>query len=93
MLGALFTPEDNARGVRLGLAEAIHSGITTVHNWSHNICRRPMPMPSSRCIARPAAARAISYGYSRKTGTNEMLPLDDVRASTRNSSAQRATVS
>jgi hypothetical protein len=37
VLGSQFTPEDNARGVRLALAEAISSGITTVHNWSHNL--------------------------------------------------------
>ena len=30
LLGQFFTPEDNARGVRLALAEAISSGITTV---------------------------------------------------------------
>ncbi|HXR87673.1 MAG TPA: hypothetical protein VN728_11900, partial [Stellaceae bacterium] len=36
-VGAIFKPEDNARGVRLGIAEAIDSGLTTVHNWSHNI--------------------------------------------------------
>ncbi|MDB5532067.1 MAG: cytosine deaminase-like metal-dependent hydrolase, partial [Hyphomicrobiales bacterium] len=35
-VGDVFTPEDNARGVRLSLAEAINSGITTVHNWAHN---------------------------------------------------------
>jgi 5-methylthioadenosine/S-adenosylhomocysteine deaminase len=37
VVGAIFKPEDNARGVRLGIAEAINSGLTTVHNWSHNI--------------------------------------------------------
>src|SRR5215831_9292050 len=37
VLGARFTPEDNARGVRLALAEGISSGITTVNNWSHNL--------------------------------------------------------
>jgi len=36
-VGAIFKAEDNARGVRLGIAEAINSGLTTVHNWSHNI--------------------------------------------------------
>jgi 5-methylthioadenosine/S-adenosylhomocysteine deaminase len=37
VVGAIFKPEDNARGVRLAIAEAINSGLTTVHNWSHNI--------------------------------------------------------
>ena len=35
-LGPLFTPDDSYRAVRLGIAEGLLSGITTVHNWSHN---------------------------------------------------------
>jgi 5-methylthioadenosine/S-adenosylhomocysteine deaminase len=79
-LGVLFTPEDNARGVRLGLAEAIHSGITTVHNWSHNNLS-PVHAEAELAVHREAGGRArYSYGYSRKTGANTMLPLDDIRA-------------
>lgn len=79
-LGVLFTPEDNARGVRLCLAEAIHSGITTVHNWSHNILS-PEHAAAELAVHREVGARArFSYGYSRKTGSNEMLPLDTIRA-------------
>jgi 5-methylthioadenosine/S-adenosylhomocysteine deaminase len=36
-LGVQFRPEDIYQGVRLALAEALNSGITTVHDWSHNI--------------------------------------------------------
>ncbi len=79
-LGVLFTPEDNARGVRLGLAEAIHSGITTVHNWSHNNLT-PAYAEAEIAVHRESGARArYSYGYYRKTGSNTMLPLDDIRA-------------
>jgi cytosine/adenosine deaminase-related metal-dependent hydrolase len=79
-LGVLFTPEDNARGVRLCLAEAIHSGITTVHNWSHNNLT-PAYAAAELAVHREAGGRArYSYGYSRKTGNKEMLPLDDIRA-------------
>lgn len=79
-LGVLFTPEDNARGVRLGLAEAIHSGITTVHNWSHNNLS-PAYAEAELAVHREAGGRArYSYGYSRKTSANTMLPLDNIRA-------------
>jgi 5-methylthioadenosine/S-adenosylhomocysteine deaminase len=79
-LGVRFTPEDNARGVRLCLAEAIHSGITTVHNWSHNNLS-PAYAEAELIVHREAGGRArYSYGYSRKTGNNQMLPLDDIRA-------------
>src|SRR5262245_8004510 len=36
-LGQLFTPEDSYRSVLLGLAEALSAGVTTVHNWAHNV--------------------------------------------------------
>lgn len=33
---ALYDADDFYRSVRLGLAEFANSGVTTVHNWSHN---------------------------------------------------------
>src|SRR5262245_6564725 len=36
-LGTQFRPGDIYQGARLALAEALNSGITTVHDWSHNI--------------------------------------------------------
>jgi 5-methylthioadenosine/S-adenosylhomocysteine deaminase len=78
VLGTLFTPEDNARGVRLALAEAIQGGITTVHNWSHNLLS-PAHADAEIAVHREVAGRArFAYGYSRNTGANETLPLDDV---------------
>jgi len=78
VLGGVFTPEDNARGVRLGLAEAINGGLTTVHNWSHNL-QSPAYADAELEAHRAFGARALfAYGYSRKTGQNETLPLDEV---------------
>jgi cytosine/adenosine deaminase-related metal-dependent hydrolase len=78
VLGGVFTPEDNARGVRLGLAEAINGGLTTVHNWSHNL-QSPAFADAELEAHRSFGARALfAYGYSRKTGQNETLPLDEV---------------
>ena len=36
-LGPFYTPVDSYRAVSLGLAECISAGVTTVHNWAHNI--------------------------------------------------------
>ncbi len=78
VLGVLFTPEDNARGVRLALAEAINTGLTTVHNWSHNLLT-PAYADAEIAVHKEVGVRArFSYGYSRNTGPNETLPLDDV---------------
>lgn len=36
-LGPWFTPDATAVGARLGLAEGLAAGITTVHDWAHNV--------------------------------------------------------
>ena len=36
-LGPFFEPADTAAGARLGLAEGLLAGITTVHDWAHNV--------------------------------------------------------
>ncbi len=78
VLGSQFTPEDNARGVRLALAEAITSGITTVHNWSHNLLT-PTYADAELAVHYEVGGRArFAYGYSRNTKADETLPLDDV---------------
>ena len=78
VLGGVFKPEDNARGVRLALAEALNGGLTTVHNWSHNLLS-PAYADAELAAHMAFGARALfSYGYSRRTGQNETLPLGDV---------------
>jgi cytosine/adenosine deaminase-related metal-dependent hydrolase len=78
LLGQFFTPEDNATGVRLALAEAIYSGITTVTNWSHNLLA-PEYVDAEIKVHKEVGVRTrFSYGYSRKTPPNATLPLGDV---------------
>ena len=78
LLGQFFTPEDNAGGVRLAVAEAIFSGITTVTNWSHNLLG-PEYADAEIKVHQEVGARArFAYGYSRKTPPDATLPLDDV---------------
>lgn len=78
LLGQFFTSEDNARGVRVALAEAISSGITTVTNWSHNLLG-PEYADAEIKVHKEVGARArFAYGYSRKTPPDTTLPLDDV---------------
>lgn len=78
VLGTLFTPEDNARGVRLGLAEAIFSGVTTVHNWSHNLLDGDYADAELASHLELGVRARFSYGYSRRTGRNAILPHDDI---------------
>ena len=61
-LGKEYTPEDMYRGVRLGVAEMLYSGITTVHDWAHNI-RGPAYADADLRALRDSAIRArFSYG-------------------------------
>ncbi|HXD50605.1 MAG TPA: amidohydrolase family protein, partial [Burkholderiales bacterium] len=78
LLGQFFTPEDNARGVRLALAEAIYSGITTVTNWSHNLLAPEYADEEIKVHREVGVRTRFSYGYSRKTPPDATLPLDDV---------------
>lgn len=78
VLGTLFDPEDNARGVRLGLAEALFSGVTTVHNWSHNLLDGAFADAELEAHYGVGVRARFSYGYSRRTGRNTILPHVDV---------------
>lgn len=37
LLAPHFRPEDTAAGARLALAEGLAAGVTTVHDWAHNV--------------------------------------------------------
>lgn len=77
-LGKVFTPEDMYEGVRLAAAEAIFSGITTVHDWNHNI-RKPAYADAALQALTDAGIRArFSYGYYQGQPFEEMTRLDDL---------------
>lgn len=78
LLGQFFKAEDNARGVRLALAEGIHSGITTFTNWSHNLLGPEFADAELREHLQAGARARFAYGYSRKTPRNGTIPLDDI---------------
>jgi 5-methylthioadenosine/S-adenosylhomocysteine deaminase len=67
---AVYEPEDFYRSVRLGLVEAVNAGITTVHNWSHNV-RSPAYANAELGAHRDCMVRArYSYGH------RDLLPGD-----------------
>lgn len=74
LLGKLYQPSDIHWAVQRGLAEAINSGMTTVHNWAHNI---PSPAHADMNIASHIATGVrgrFSYGWAE--GQPEDQPLD-----------------
>ena len=63
-LGRAFTDDDNYQGTLLACAEAINSGITTVHDWSHNVRGPAHADAELRALAEAGLRARYSYGYS-----------------------------
>src|SRR5215210_7436265 len=73
-VGRHYTPEDSYRSVRLGLAEALSAGATTVHNWAHNI-RSPEHADAELRAMRDVGVRGrLAYGTPQ--GMPDEQPMD-----------------
>src|SRR5436305_4095378 len=73
-LGKLYTPRDMYCGTLLSSAEALHSGITTVHNWCHNIMAHAHAVEDLRAMQETGLRGRFSYGPARSTPLT--LPLN-----------------
>jgi 5-methylthioadenosine/S-adenosylhomocysteine deaminase len=73
-LGQLFMPEDSYRSVMLGIAEALSAGVTTVHNWAHNI-RSPDHADAELSAMRDAGIRG-RFAYGPAQGMPDDQPMD-----------------
>jgi 5-methylthioadenosine/S-adenosylhomocysteine deaminase len=73
-LGQLFTPEDSYRSVMLGIAEALSAGVTTVHNWAHNV-RSPDHADAELSAMRNAGIRG-RFAYGPAQGMPDDQPMD-----------------
>ncbi len=73
-LGPLMTPEDSYRAVRLGAADAISAGITTVHNWAHNT-RSPEHADAELSAMRDMGMRG-RFAYGTPVGVADDAPMD-----------------
>ena len=73
-LGTQFRPGDIYQGARLALAEALNSGITTVHDWSHNI-RGPEYADGNLRAHREVGLRG-RFSYGTPQGHPATAPLD-----------------
>jgi 5-methylthioadenosine/S-adenosylhomocysteine deaminase len=77
-LGAQFRPEDIYQGARLSLAEALNAGITTVHDWSHNL-RGPEYADANLRAHQDVGLRArFSYGTPQGHPATATIDLADL---------------
>jgi cytosine/adenosine deaminase-related metal-dependent hydrolase len=73
-LGQLYTPEDSYRSVMLGIAEALSAGVTTVHNWAHNV-RSPDHADAEISAMRDTGIRG-RFAYGPAQGMPDDQPMD-----------------
>jgi 5-methylthioadenosine/S-adenosylhomocysteine deaminase len=79
-LGLLFGPDDIYQGTRLGCAEAINSGITTVHDWCHNLRSPGHAEAALRALAASGLRARFSYGYAAGHGNDQPMDLAGLAA-------------
>jgi 5-methylthioadenosine/S-adenosylhomocysteine deaminase len=73
-----YTPEDSYAAARLGLAEALNSGTTTVCDWDHN-ARSPADVDAKLRAHRHSGLRTrYAYGNPDAHPRERPMDLDDV---------------
>ena len=76
--GPHYTPLDTYAATRLALSEALGAGITTVHNWAHNV-RSPGDAEASIRAHESVGLRArFGYGSAQGTPPDRLQDLDDM---------------
>jgi 5-methylthioadenosine/S-adenosylhomocysteine deaminase len=78
-LGPAFAAEDVHQGTLLGCAEAISSGITTVHDWCHNIRTPAHAEAGLRALAQAGLRGRFSYGYPAAHPNDQAMDLAGLR--------------
>lgn len=73
-VGAFYSAEDMYAAGRLAAAEAIHSGITFVHDWCHNV-RSPDHADAALRALRETGVRA-RFSYGSPTGASADTSID-----------------
>jgi cytosine/adenosine deaminase-related metal-dependent hydrolase len=75
-LGRFYTPDDSYRSVRLGLAEALSAGATTVHNWAHNVRSREHADAELRAMRDTGIRGRFAYGPAQGMPDDKPMDLD-----------------
>ena len=77
-LGKVFTPRDMYYGTLLSSAEALHSGITTVHNWCHNVMTHEHAVEDLRAMQESGLRGRFAYGPARSTPLTQPINVADL---------------
>lgn len=77
-VGRYCTPQDSYIGVRLGVAEALLSGITTVHDWSHNTVSPEHADAELQALKDIGVRARFSYGTGQGHAADKPMDLGDL---------------
>jgi 5-methylthioadenosine/S-adenosylhomocysteine deaminase len=78
--GSAFLPEDTYTSIRFGLAEAIESGITTMHAWEQNMESPAHADAAVRALLESGMRGRFSYGPASNPASPHsiMNPIDTI---------------
>lgn len=77
-VGGYCTPQDAYRSVRLGVAEGLLSGITTVHDWSHNTVTPEHADAEIQALQEIGVRARFSYGAGQNHASDKAMNLADL---------------
>jgi 5-methylthioadenosine/S-adenosylhomocysteine deaminase len=77
--GQVMTPDDMYHGARLAAAEALNCGMTTVHDYCHNLRSRPHAEADLRALKEAGLRARWSYGWPQGLPDTQACNLDDLR--------------
>jgi 5-methylthioadenosine/S-adenosylhomocysteine deaminase len=77
-IGRHFQPGDTYAGTRLAAAEAVDAGITTVHDWAHNIRGLEWAEAGLRALGESGLRARFSYGYATGHANDQLMALSDL---------------
>jgi 5-methylthioadenosine/S-adenosylhomocysteine deaminase len=77
-IGNVYTPRDMYYGTLLSAAEALFSGITTVHDWCHNIITPAHAEEDLRALQETGIRGRFCYGPARRMPSTEAIDVGDL---------------
>jgi cytosine/adenosine deaminase-related metal-dependent hydrolase len=83
-MGAVMTPDDMYHGVRLAAAEALDSGMTTVHSYCHNLRSKDHAAADVRGLQEAGLRARWSYGWPQGLPDTQVCDLAGLEEMHRN---------
>ncbi len=77
-IGAFYTAEDMYVATRLAAAEAVNAGITSIHDWCHNVRDPTYAEQSLRALAESGVRARFSYGSPTAQSNDVSIDLEDL---------------